>query len=307
MNYTLNQLQVFLKVVQYESVTKAAEELHLTQPAVSIQLKNFQDQFDIALTEVIGRRIYITAFGREIAAAAEKIIEEVQAINYMTLEYKGRLTGRLKISSVSTGKYVIPYFLTDFMKDHSGVELSIDVTNKKKVIESLEKNEIDFALVSVLPSQMNIDKLDLLQNKLFLVGNSKANITSGVKSNDAFQDLPLIFREKGSRTRQTMEGFLKSNTVTVNKKMELTSNEAVKQAVLAGLGYSIMPLIGLKNELSNKELQIIPMKGLPITTNWSLIWLKGKKHSPVSLAFLDHLKRTKDLITNKRFDWYEKY
>lgn len=300
-------MQVFLKVVQYESVTKAAEELHLTQPAVSIQLKNFQYQFDIALTEVIGRRIYITAFGREIAAAAEKIIEEVQAINYMTLEYKGRLTGRLKISSVSTGKYVIPYFLTDFMKDHSGVELSIDVTNKKKVIESLEKNEIDFALVSVLPSQMNIDKLDLLQNKLFLVGNSKANITSGVKSNDAFQDLPLIFREKGSRTRQTMEGFLKSNTVTVNKKMELTSNEAVKQAVLAGLGYSIMPLIGLKNELSNKELQIIPMKGLPITTNWSLIWLKGKKHSPVSLAFLDHLKRTKDLITNKRFDWYEKY
>lgn len=307
MNYTLNQLQVFLKVVQYESVTKAAEELHLTQPAVSIQLKNFQDQFDVALTEVIGRRIYITAFGREIAAAAEKIIEEVQAINYMTLEYKGRLTGRLKISSVSTGKYVMPYFLSDFMKDHSGVELSIDVTNKKKVIESLEKNEIDFALVSVLPSQMNIEKLDLLQNKLFLVGNSKANITSGVKSNDAFQDLPLIFREKGSGTRQTMEGFLKSNTVTVNKKMELTSNEAVKQAVLAGLGYSIMPLIGLKNELSNKELQIIPMKGLPITTNWSLIWLKGKKHSPVSLTFLDHLKSTKDLITHKRFDWYEKY
>ena len=307
MNYTLNQLQVFLKVVQYESVTKAAEELHLTQPAVSIQLKNFQDQFDVALTEVIGRRIYITAFGREIAAAAEKIIEEVQAINYMTLEYKGRLTGRLKISSVSTGKYVMPYFLSDFMKDHSGVELSIYVTNKKKVIESLEKNEIDFALVSVLPSQMNIEKLDLLQNKLFLVGNSKANITSGVKSNDAFQDLPLIFREKGSGTRQTMEGFLKSNTVTVNKKMELTSNEAVKQAVLAGLGYSIMPLIGLKNELSNKELQIIPMKGLPITTNWSLIWLKGKKHSPVSLAFLDNLKSTKDLITHKRFDWYEKY
>ena len=307
MNYTLNQLQVFLKVVQYESVTKAAEELHLTQPAVSIQLKNFQDQFDVALTEVIGRRIYITAFGREIAAAAEKIIEEVQAINYMTLEYKGRLTGRLKISSVSTGKYVMPYFLSDFMNDHSGVELSIDVTNKKKVLESLEKNEIDFALVSVLPSQMNIDKLDLLQNKLFLVGNSKANITSGVKSNDAFQDLPLIFREKGSGTRQTMEGFLKSNTVSVNKKMELTSNEAVKQAILAGLGYSIMPLIGLKNELSNKELQIIPMKGLPITTNWSLIWLKGKKHSPVSLAFLDHLKSTKDLITHKRFDWYEKY
>ncbi|MDA8931745.1 LysR family transcriptional regulator [Flavobacteriaceae bacterium] len=307
MNYTLNQLQVFLKVVQCESVTKAAEELHLTQPAVSIQLRNFQDQFDVALTEVISRKIYITAFGREIAVAAEKIIQEVQAINYMTLEYKGRLTGRLKISSVSTGKYVIPFLLTDFIKDHSGVELSIDVTNKKKVIESLEKNEIDFALVSVLPSQMNIEKLDLLQIKLFLVGNSKAAIESGVKSQDAFQELPLIFREKGSTTRQTMEGFLKNNNVAVQKKMELTSNEAVKQAIMAGLGYSIMPLIGIKNELSNNELRIIPMKGLPITTNWSLIWLKGKKHSPVSLAFLDHLKRTKNQIISQRFSWYEKY
>ena len=307
MNYTLNQLQVFLKVVQCESVTKAAEELHLTQPAVSIQLRNFQDQFDVALTEVIGRKIYITAFGREIAVAAEKIIQEVQAINYMTLEYKGRLTGRLKISSVSTGKYVMPFFLTDFIKDHSGIELSIDVTNKKKVIESLEKNDIDFALVSVLPSQMNIEKLDLLQNKLFLVGNSKTAIESGVKSQDAFQELPLIFREKGSATRQTMEGFLKNNNVAVQKKMELTSNEAVKQAIMAGLGYSIMPLIGIKNELSNNELRIIPMKGLPITTNWSLIWLKGKKHSPLSLAFLDHLKRTKNQIISQRFTWYEKY
>ena len=307
MNYTLNQLQVFLKVVQYESVTKAAEELHLTQPAVSIQLRNFQDQFDVALTEVIGRKIYITAFGKEIAEAAEKIIQEVQAINYMTLEYKGRLTGRLKISSVSTGKYVMPFFLTDFIKDHFGVELSIDVTNKKKVIESLEKNEIDFALVSVLPSQMNIEKLDLLQNKLFLVGNSKSAMDSGVKSPDAFHELPLIFRETGSATRQTMAGFLKNNNVAVQKKMELTSNEAVKQAIMAGLGYSIMPLIGIKNELSNNELRIIPMKGLPITTNWSLIWLKGKKHSPVSLAFLDHLKRTKNQIISQRFSWYEKY
>jgi len=104
-----------------------------------------------------------------------------------------------------------------------------------------------------------------------------------------------------------MQGFLKNNNVAVQKKMELTSNEAVKQAIMAGLGYSIMPLIGIKNELSNNELRIIPMKGLPITTNWSLIWLNGKKHSPVSLAFLDHLKRTKNQIISQRFSWYEKY
>jgi len=165
MHYTLNQLQVFLKVVQTESVTKASEELFLTQPAVSIQLKNFQDQFDIPLTEVVGRKLYVTDFGKEIAVAAENILNQVHAINNKTLAYKGQLAGRLKISVVSTGKYVMPYFLTDFIKKNNGVDLLMDVTNKNKVIESLEKNEVDFALVSILPSKLNVEKLDLLQNK----------------------------------------------------------------------------------------------------------------------------------------------
>lgn len=307
MNYTLNQLQIFLKIAQTQSVTKASEELHLTQPAVSIQLKNFQDQFDIPLTEVVGRKIYITDFGKEVAEAAESIINQVNAINYKTLAHKGQLTGRLKISVVSTGKYVMPYFLADFMNKHNGIELLMDVTNKNKVIESLENNEVDFALVSVLPNTLNVEKLDLLQNKLFLVGNTLSKIKKEVKTTKLIEDLPLIFREKGSGTRQTMESFFERNNLSVLKKMELTSNEAVKQALLAGLGYSIMPLIGIRNELHNNELQIIPIKGLPIKTTWSLIWLKGKKHSPVSESFLTHLKSEKAKIVHEKFNWYEYY
>lgn len=307
MNYTLNQLQIFLKIVQTKSVTKAAEELHLTQPAVSIQLKNFQDQFDIPLTEVVGRKIYITDFGLEIAEAAENIINQVYAINYKTLAYKGQLTGRLKISVVSTGKYVMPYFLTNFMQQHDGIELMMDVTNKNKVIESLENNECDFALVSVLPITLNIEKLDLLQNKLYLVGSTKSTFKKGTSIKDIFKKLPLIFREKGSGTRQTMENFIANNKISVLKKMELTSNEAVKQSLLAGIGYSIMPLIGIKNELHNHELQIISIKGLPIKTTWSLIWLKGKKHSPVSTSFLEYLKKEKLKIIEDKFSWYEQY
>lgn len=305
MNYTLNQLQIFLKIVQTQSVTKASEELHLTQPAVSIQLKNFQDQFEIPLTEVVGRKIYITDFGKEIAIAAENIINQVYALNFKTVAFKGQLTGRLKISIVSTGKYVMPYFLADYIKNNASIELLMDVTNKSKVIESLENNEIDFALVSILPQNLNIEKLNLLQNKLFLVGKSKIN--KKVKTKEIFDELPLIFREKGSGTRHTMEQFIERNKISGIKKMELTSNEAVKQALLAGLGYSIMPLIGIKNELQNNELQIIPVKGLPIKTTWSLIWLKGKKHSPVSLSFLEHLKEEKLNIVDKHFDWYENY
>lgn len=307
MKYTLNQLQIFLKVVQTQSVTRASEELHLTQPAVSIQLKNFQEQFEIPLTEVLGRKIYITDFGREIAEAAENIINQVYAINYKTLAYKGQLSGRLKISVVSTGKYIMPYFLADFMKQNSGIELLMDVTNKNKVVESLVNNEVDFALVSILPSSLKIEKMDLLQNKLFLVNDQKTKFKKGVTITEIFNDLPLIFREKGSGTRQTMESFIERNNISVLKKMELTSNEAVKQALLAGLGCSIMPLIGIRSELQSNELQIIPIKGLPIRTTWSLIWLKGKKHSPVSLAFLEYLKKEKTQIVQDKFSWYEQY
>lgn len=307
MNYTLHQLQIFLKVAQTKSVTKAAEELHLTQPAVSIQLKNFQSQFDIPLTEVIGRNVYITDFGKEIAEAAEKILEQVYEINYKTHAYKGELIGRLKISIVSTGKYVMPYFLSDFMKAHKGVELQMDVTNKSKVIESLENNEVDFSLVSILPSSLNVEKIDLIKNKLFLIGNKPSDKKRAQNSKKLFKELPLIFRENGSGTRQAMESYFRKHDIPVLKKMELTSNEAVKQAVLAGLGYSVMPLIGIRNELLNKELHIIPVTGMPIQTTWSLIWMKGKKHSHVAESLINYINKEKENIIHDQFRWYEEY
>jgi len=305
MNYTLNQLQVYLKVVQTQSVTKAAVALNLSQPAVSIQLKNFQDQFGVPLIEVIGRKVYITDFGKEIADAAESIINQVYAINYKSLAYRNQLTGRLKIASVSTGKYLMPFFLSGFMRQHAGVELVMDVTNKNKVFESLKNNEIDFGLVSFLPSLMDIDKLDLLEDKLYLVGKRETNQEDNVTAKKMFENLPIIFREEGSGTRQVMEKFLQTNNITVLRKMELTSNEAVKQALLAGLGYSIMPFIGIRKEIVNKELQIIKVKGLPIKTTWNLIWLKGKKLSPTAASFLDYLQLNKQQIIDDTFNWKE--
>lgn len=307
MNFTLNQLQIFLKIAQLKSITKAAEELHLTQPAISAQLKNFQLQFDIPLTELIGRRVFITDFGKEIAIAAENILNEVYSINYKTLAHKGQLTGRLKLSIVSTGKYVMPYFLAGFMNKNEGVELQMDVTNKTKVIESLEKNEVDFSLVSVLPEKLKIDKIELMQNKLFLVVSGKTKMTKKMLDSIDLENLPFIYREKGSATLQNMERFFEKNHFSVKKKMELTSNEAVKQAVIAGLGYSIMPLIGIKNELLNGDLQIIPFKGFPLKTVWNLIWLKNKNFSPSAYAFLDYIKKEKETIINEHFEWFEKY
>jgi DNA-binding transcriptional LysR family regulator len=171
MNYTLHQLRVFTKVVETKSVTRASVELHMTQPAVSIQLKNLQDQFDIPLTEVVGRKLYITEFGLEIYEMAQRILNEVYAINFKTQAFKGQLTGRLLLSIVSTGKYVMPYFLSDFLNAHEGIELIMDVTNKSKVLMSLENNEIDFALVSLLPDKIDVNRESLMENHLYVIGN----------------------------------------------------------------------------------------------------------------------------------------
>ncbi len=307
MNYTLHQLHVFVKISQTKSITRAAEELHLTQPAVSIQLKNFQDQFDIPLTETISRRIHLTDFGREIAQTAEKILNEARSINDKTLAYKGLLYGKLTISVVSTGKYVMPYFLSGFMCQHEGIELAMDVTNRQKVIDSLVNNEVDFSLVSILPQQLGVNYLELMPNKLYLVGNG-INETNPLENDPGLlEKLPLIYREAGSGTRFMMEKFIADHQLVVRKRLELTSNEAVKQALLAGLGYSIMPLIGIKSELLTNDLQIIPLSGLPLQTSWMLIWHKDKQFSPVGRAYLAYLQTNKETIIQQHFGWYERF
>lgn len=288
-------MQIFLQVVRQQSITRAAEVLHMTQPAVSIQLKNFQNQFDIPLTEIIGKKLYITDFGKSVAEIAENVIKEADALINKTKDYQGLMTGNLRISSASTGKYVIPYFLSAFLHRHPAIELKLDVSNKTTVVKNLENNEIDFALVSVLPGNIEVNEEILLENKLFLINNK----------DEILPNRPLIYREAGSATRSVMDQYFQDHTR--RKSIELTSNEAVKQAVIAGLGYSVIPLIGIKNELANKQLFIIPSKGLPIVTHWRLIWLRNKKLSPVASAYLDYIRSEKDVITKEQFAWYSNF
>jgi DNA-binding transcriptional LysR family regulator len=301
MNYTLHQLTIFLKVVETQSITKTAEALHLSQPAVSIQLKNFQSQFYIPLVEIINKKVYITEFGLEIAESASTILNELKAIDQRLHKYKGLLAGTLKIASVSTGKYIIPYFLSDFLKKHDSIELRLDVSNKTKVIEALEKNETDFALVSVLPNHLQLNKIELMPNLLFLVGNSDGFKENNSANKLVLESLPLIYREEGSATRNAMEKFIEKNKINVGKKIQLTSNEAVKQAVIAGIGYSIMPLIGIKNELKNKQLHIIPVNGLPLKSTWNIVWLKNKILSPLAKSFVKKIESDKAKVIDKYF------
>jgi DNA-binding transcriptional LysR family regulator len=307
MNYTLHQLQIFIKIAEKKSITKAAEELHLTQPAISIQLKNFQEQFHIPLTEVIGRQLYLTEFGKEIEKAAQRILDELIHLQDTVNAYNGQLVGKLKLSAVSTGKYLMPYFLYDFLKMHPQVELQLDVTNKSRVIDALVSNETDLALVSIIPENMKVDKLELLPNQIHLVGQPGLNIKGKDLRSLSDGGIPMIYREEGSGTRSAVEKFIAEQDIKLSKKLELTSNEAVKQAILAGLGYSLMPVIGLRNELILGQLEIYPIKGLPIRSQWNLIWHNGKKLSPVASAFLKHINDNKDTIIERYFNWYKQF
>jgi len=295
MNFTFHQLKIFLEVKEQQNITRAARAMFMTQPALSIQLKKLQNQFEIPLIAYVGKKLYFTEFGEEVAIIAKQIIDEAEQLNFKSKEYKGLLTGTLKISSASTGKYVIPFFLSKFISDNPGIDLKLEVSNKTQVLQALENNEVDFAIVSTVPDRVNVNEEILLDNKLYLIGSKK----------EYDQSKPLIYRELGSATRAAMVKFFEEKQE--RKSLQLTSNEAVKQAVVAGLGYSILPLIGTRNQITNGKLHIIKMKGLPIITQWRLIWLKKKELSPISKAYLEHIQSEKDAIINQHFDWYSNY
>jgi DNA-binding transcriptional LysR family regulator len=305
MNYTFHQLKVFLAIVQYEGVTKAAEALHLSQPAVSMQLKNLQDQFEIPLTEVIGRKLYVTEFGRKLAETAERILQEVSLLDYETDSFKGLLSGKLRITAASTGKYVMPIFLSGFLQRNPGIDLNMDVTNKTKVVQSLRDNEVDFSLISVLPDDLELEHETLLPNPLFLMGAGDAKASSLSKAQ--LRELPLIYREPGSATRLTMQSYIAKAHIIPKVRFELTSNEAVKQAVMAGLGYSIVSLLSTKNELQQKQISILPVKELPVVEYWKLVWRPQRKMSIVAKAFLQYLQQEKMHIYQQHFQWMEAY
>lgn len=286
MNYTIHQLLIFCKVVECKSITRAAEELNMTQPAVSIQLKKFQEQFNLPLYEMHGKKLIITDMGKEVYESILEITEKLQLLEYKAKTTGRQITGKLKIASASTGIYVVPYFLSDYLKKYPQIDLKLDFTNRTNAIKSLLDRTSELAVVSLLPTSFAVNEEILIRNELVMV----------VKNGIDEKNLPMIFREKGSATRMLMEKYFlhQKYHLDARHKIELSSNEAVKQAVLAGLGISIVPLMSIKREIENGLVKIIPGEGLPIITHWRVIWLKNKKLSPAASAFVDLIKNTKN-------------
>lgn len=302
MNITLHQLRALQEIAKYQSITKAAEAMNMTQPAVSIQLKNLQEQFSVPLTEIIGKKIHITEFGQELVETAERIVAEMESIETRMLELKGLLGGKIRISSVSTGKYVIPYLMSDFMKIYPHVDISLEVSNRYNVLAHLQENTTDLALMSILPEDLDFESISLAKNNWYLAcAFQKIDFYTREIEKENWAKVPMILREKGSGTRTTMEKFFSEREITIESKMELASNEAVKQAVMAGLGVSVLSNYSMTQELIDKRLAIIPYPGLPLSADWKLIWLKQKKHPPAVKAFIRWLGENKAQIFRDHF------
>lgn len=310
MNYTFHQLRVFLKVVELGSVTRAAEALNLTQPAVSSQLKLLQNQVGIPLTEVIGRRIHITEPGKEMAKLAKDVLLKAEEMDELMNYKRGKVAGKLRLAVVSTGKYFVPPILAEFHKAFPHVSISLDVSNRQECEESLLDYEADFIIATSDESLGNYESYDFLPNPLVLAAPAKPQEFSlpdkRIKASE-LHNLPFIFREPGSGTRKRMEAFLDRQGVKPDVRMELVTNEAVKQLILAGFGVSFLSIYSLRLELMQKELKLIGHKDLPLNGSWSLVWLKGKKHTPSTDAFLQFLKKNSGSWVDKLFPWVQSY
>jgi DNA-binding transcriptional LysR family regulator len=216
------------------------------------------------------------------------VLRSTQGVNQCLAVYQGEISGTLRLSTVSTGKYLAPYLLAPFAKAHPSVDISLSVSNKAHVMAQLAANEIDLALISIKP-EMRLAEFPVMDNEFVLVGATPP-VSGEVWSPDRLASVSLLFREPGSATRQMMERYIQQHGINVKMRMELSSNEAIKQSILAGLGYSIMPKVSVLADLEQRNLFIQPVRGLPIRSYWSFVWPEGKKPNPQAQEFLDSVK-----------------
>lgn len=291
MNFTLHQLQVFGAVARNLSMTKTANELNMTQPAVSIQIKQLQDALGIPLLEVIGRKIYLTEAGRHLHKMQQSINNEIESFYATISQLKGGLEGTLTISAASTAKYFLPYLLGEFRQRYPNIQISLKVTNRDEVLGHLKENEYDLAVLTQVPDDRSIDVIPFLDNPLVMCSSPNHPLADQTDiSIRQLKNEPFIFREPGSGTRIVMERFLAKHKISSKPIMELGTNEAVKQAIMGGIGISLISKLSLENEFKLNKIAILDVNKTPIQTRWHALSRKAKNLSPVSQNFLDFLQ-----------------
>lgn len=291
---TLQQLRVFQAVAEHRSFTKAAEEIHLTQPGVSIQVKRLEEILDVSLFEKMGNQIFLTAEGKELLETCRDLFDRLSEFEEKLKELHGEVAGPLNLAAVTTAKYFLPQYLGDFLRKYPKVVPQLKASNRARIGERLEANEDDIYIMATLPQCEDIEAHPFLDDELVVFAHPEHPLAN--KKNIKPEQLTkerIIAREAGSGIRMTYERLFKEGDITITPYMELGSGEAIKQAVMSEIGIGILSTYSLRLELETRRLVVLDVSGFPLKRRWYAVHRKGKRLSRVAQTFLEHLQQDK--------------
>jgi DNA-binding transcriptional LysR family regulator len=290
MNITFRQLRLFLALAESGSVSQAARSLHITQPTASMQLKEVAQSVGLPLYEVIGKKIHLTDVGQELAATARAISLSWESFEQQVDEIKGLSRGKLRIAVVSTAQYFMPRLIGGFCKRYPAVEVALEILNRDGVVQRLRGHRDDLYIMSMPPMDMKLHDEVLMPNPIVVVAPQAEPL--GKRGSVTLKDLaasPFILREPGSGTRMVVDQFFKRQRFKPDVRLELGSNEAVKEAVAGGLGVGVLSRHALHGLEKENGVRIVSVNGFPLPSAWHVVHPAGQKLSPVAQAFKAHL------------------
>jgi DNA-binding transcriptional LysR family regulator len=294
---TLRQLQVFEAIVRLGSFTRAAEELFLTQPTVSMQTRKLADAMGMPLFERVGRSVTPTEAGMELYTACRQVFESLANLEMKVDDLKGLKRGHLRMGVITTAKYLAPEMLGEFSRQYPGIDLALKVTNRERVIERLLANEDDLYITGVPDEDLKVEAFPFAPNPLVVIAPREHPLVG--RKNISLKEIsqePFIMRESGSGTRDATLRVFNAHGCRPQVRMELGSNEAIKHAVVGGLGLSVLSLHTLLMEGTEGAVVILNVKDFPIMRQWYIVYPRGKELSLVARTFLEFAIASEDMI-----------
>lgn len=290
MNITLKQLKVFELVAETQSYTRAAEQLHMSQPAVSMQMKHLEETVALDLFERQGKKIIITSAGKAMRVHAKKILKRFQRLQNSLNELKSK-DEQITISAATTANHFVTHMMADFSRLYPDINISLDITNRKTLVNQLQSYDRDFVIMGEPPEKLNLDSQQIMRNPLVVIASSDHPMAK--KSEDSGDIIPMsrivkesfVVREEGSGTKAAIRSHFKSFDHVFVSSYEMSSNESIKHAVVAGLGLGIVALHTIKLELEAGKLVILKVENFPLERYWNLVSKKGKRLSKGALNF----------------------
>ncbi|MCB1645807.1 MAG: LysR family transcriptional regulator [Pseudomonadales bacterium] len=288
---SFRQLQVFLAVYQLRNYSKAGDQLGLTQPAVSSQVRQLEHALGHPVFEYVGRKLYCTAVGERLASCINIMFGELRSLQNELILMGSQVTGDLHISAVDTAHCVLPWLLPDFIKDHPGVQVHVRLVRRTEVLKRLQENVDHLAVMGMAPADRSLATLPFLDNELIpVVAPDHPVLACASPTIPQFLSAGLIVREEESGTRQALELWARQSRVSLEPVLQIDSNDGLKHAVMAGLGVTVLPRLTAISELNAGTLREVRLEGFPLRRSWCLGYLSEKQPTPAMKAFIDHIQ-----------------